>query len=174
LLDWETQNIDAYLKEGISHYVDKINSSNDEDKLPRLNEKELAIGSFRYFRRSVLYELNALVEHWLLTFSSDIEDGTYFDNDNLKRTRSQSIKIIREKYSIDFSLIPGNQNVEKLKGIVNSLKHRGGYDFTDFSKSIPEIRFAIEDVNTLKTLLNDVIEFLKTILDKILDTLNKK
>jgi hypothetical protein len=169
LLNWELENINFYLLEGIKHYVNRIEQANDDLKLPKLSEKELDIGSFRYFRRSVLYELNSLVEQYLLFFSTDFsEEISFFQNSNLKRSRAQSVKILSKMYGLDVSLLPGFREVEELKEIVNGLKHRGGFDFTDFSKSVPEFRVVKDDTDNLINIQQNVEQFLQMLTQKII------
>jgi hypothetical protein len=156
------------LLEGIKHYTQKIEQADDDLKLPKLSDKDLSIGSFRYFRRSVLYELNSLVEQFLLFYSTDFsEEIASFQKSNLKRSRAQSAKIISEITGLDLSLLQGFHEVEELKEIVNGLKHRGGFDFTDFSKSVPVFRMVKDDIDNLMRIQQGVEQYLIQLTQKL-------
>jgi hypothetical protein len=171
LLNWELDNINSYLQEGLEYYSDKIEQADDKQEFPKLSQKGLAVGSFRYFRRSVLCELNSLVEEYLLFFSTDLaEEIAFFQNSNLKKSRGKSINIISSKYDLDLSLLPGYHDVEEMKEIVNGLKHRGGFDFTDFSKQIPIIKTVNDDADSLSRMMQSVDQFLKALVQKVLET----
>jgi len=40
LINWELDNIFAYLHEGIEYYITRIEKANNDLKLPKLSEKE--------------------------------------------------------------------------------------------------------------------------------------
>jgi hypothetical protein len=71
-------------------------------------------------------------------------------------------------YGLDVSLLPGFREVEELKEIVNGLKHRGGFDFTDFSKSVPEFRVVKDDTDNLIRIQQNVGQFLQMLTQKII------
>jgi len=166
LLNWEIETIEYYFANGLKYYTDlmKKDFPNDEGKF--IGEKDYVIGSFQYFRRSVFYELNAMIEQWLLNASSN--DGEFFDNKNLRRTRAKSVQIIKEKYKIELNDISEFENVEVIRKTVNSLKHRGGFDMTDFSKGIPEFKSVKDDISHLETLKNSAIKFIRELIAVIL------
>jgi len=111
--------------------------------------------------------LNSLVEQYLLFFSTDFtEEIAFFRNSNLKRSRSQSASILLSKYGLNISNLSGFLDVNELKEIVNGLKHRGGFDFTDFSSSIPVFKTISDDTDTLKRLYQGVEQFLKALTQK--------
>lgn len=165
LLNWEIETIEYYFANGLKYYSNLIKKDfSDDGKI--IGEKEYVVGSFQYFRRSILYELNAMIEQWLL-YASSI-DGEFFDNKNLKRTRAKSVQIIKERYKIELSNISEFENVEMIRRTVNALKHRGGFDFTDFSKDIPEFKSVKDDIRHLETLKNSAIKFIKELIATIL------
>ena len=166
LLDWEINTIDYYFQTGLSYYSDLLQERFPENEESIIGEKEYAIGSFQYFRRSILYELNALIEHWLLYASTN--EGDFFDNSNLKRSRASSDKIIKQKYNIELEKISGFKEVELIRETVNSLKHRGGFDFTDYSKGIPEFKTVNDDIERLKVLKDAAIRFIKELVAVII------
>ena len=165
LLNWEIETIEYYFANGMNHYSNLLKKDFvDDGKI--IGEKEYLAGSFQFFRRSVFYELNSMIELWLLNAST--EDGEFFENKNLKRTRAKSVQIIKEKYKIELNQISEFENVEIIRKTVNSLKHRGGFDLTDFSKGIPEFKSVKDDINHLKTLKDSAIKFLKELVAVIL------
>ena len=166
LLKWELDTIEYYFHNGLNYYTELIQGEFSEDPNHIIGVKEYAIGSFKYFRRSVLYELNALIEQWLLIASS--EDGQFFHNQNLKRTRSNTVKTIKQKYVIELDKISGFHGTEMIRKTVNSIKHRGGFDFTDYSKGIPEFKSVKDDIEHLKELKDSAFKFLKELIDVII------
>ncbi|WP_139058998.1 hypothetical protein [Polaribacter vadi] len=108
-----------------------------------------------------------MIEHWLLIASSPY--GEFFDNKNLKRTRTNSISIIEKKYSLELKNMQGYDEVEIIKNSVNGLKHRGGFNFTDYSLGIPEFRSINDDIEHIKKLKNQstvfIIELINTIIN---------
>ncbi len=166
LLKWEIDTIEYYFQNGLKYYTELLQSEFSENPKQIIGEKDYAIGSFKYFRRSVIYELNALIEQWLLTASS--EDGDFFDNTNLKRTRANSVKIIQDKYAIELEKISGFHETETIRRTVNSLKHRGGFDFTDYSRGIPEFKSIKDDIDYLEGLKDSAFKFIKELIDVII------
>jgi hypothetical protein len=165
LLNWEIDTLEYYFANGMNYYSKLLqNDFVDDGKI--MGEKEYLSGSFQFFRRSVFYELNSMIELWLLNAST--KDGEFFDNKNLKRTRAKSIQIIKERYKIELNQISEFENVEIIRKTVNSLKHRGGFDLTDFSKGIPEFKSVKDDINHLKILKEAAIKFLKELVADIL------
>ena len=171
LLDWEIATIDYYFKNGLLHFHELLQKDFPEKEELIIGERDYAIGSFRYFRRSVLYELNALIENWLLYASST--DGDFFDNNNLRRSRGNSVKFIKQKYDIELEKINGFDKVEMVRVTVNSLKHRGGFDFTDYSKGIPEFKIVNDDIEQLETLKEGIFDFIRKLINEIITIENK-
>ncbi|MBX2925155.1 MAG: hypothetical protein KF746_23340 [Chitinophagaceae bacterium] len=167
LLKWEIDTIDFYFENGLANFIKEINNADDTMILPDLSNKDLAIGSFRYFRQSVLYELNALVEHFLQIAAAS-DDALLKSNKNLKRSRNESVKIIMEKYNISIQNLTGYAEIKVLYSTVNALKHRGGFEYTDFSKIIPEFKIADCEINTLKELKAATFQFMKELVNSIL------
>ena len=166
LLNWELKTIYYYFQNGLNYYTELLQKEFTENPSQIIRERDYAIGSFKYFRRSVLYELNALIEQWLLTASS--EDGDFFENTNLKRTRRNSVNIIRQKYNIELDKISGFHETDTIRKTVNSLKHRGGFDFTDYSKGIPEFKSVEDNIEHLKVLKDSTFKFVKELIDVII------
>jgi hypothetical protein len=128
LLKWEKENIDYFISVNLEFYNQLIdNAKFDFPELPNLNERTKALGSFRYFKNSVLYELNALVELYLIWAAADGALGS--KKVNLSRTRAEASNIILEKYNIKISDLPCFSDIRKLYSAVNANKHRGGFDF---------------------------------------------
>ena len=67
LLNWELETIDYYFQNGLNYYMGLLQKEFTENPSQIIGERDYSIGSYKYFRRSVLYELNALIEQWLLT-----------------------------------------------------------------------------------------------------------
>ena len=166
LLNWEIETIEYYFQNGITYYSTLLQKKFKENAEQIIGEKEYAAGSFQYFRRSVLYELNALIEQWILTASTN--DGDFFDNKNLKRSRANSVKILKQRYNIELEKISGFTEVELIRTIVNSLKHRGGFDFTDYSKGLPEFKTVNDDIQHLSVLMKAAIKFIKELIAVII------
>lgn len=166
LLDWEINTLENYFQKNLDFYIQEISVADDTLNFPKLSNKYLAIGAFGYFRQSVLYELNALVEHYLLMGADD--GSGLLSNENLKRSRAESIKTISVKYKIDISNLPGYTEVKKLYSTVNALKHRGGFDFTNFSRSIPEFKRVDDNIETLKLFKDASFKFVKELVNSIL------
>lgn len=166
LLQFEIDTIEYYFKNSLAYFDELIQKKSLDDNNEPFSEMDKIIGSFRYFRRSILYELNGLIEHWLLIASSPY--GDFFDNKNIKRSRASSIKIIEEKYSIDISKIKGFDEVEILKNNVNGLKHRGGFDFTDYSLEIAEFKSINDDIEHITFLKNETSKFILKLINKII------
>ena len=167
LLTWEIDTIDFYFEKGLANFIHVYNNANDEMKFPKLSDKSLAIGAFRYFRQSVLYELNAMVEHYLQIASTG-DESILLSNKLLKRGRSESIKIIFEKYNIDIQNLAGYSSIKALYSIVNALKHRGGYEQTDFSGKIPRIKSVNSDIDSLREIKEASYQFVKSLVNSIL------
>jgi hypothetical protein len=172
LLNWEIEAIEFYVEKASTFFIKEIDNADDEIRLPSWSKKSLANAAFRYFRQSVLYELNALVEHYLQIAAAD-ESGLLASNENLKRSRSESIKVILEKYNINIRNLTGYDEVKQLYSIVNALKHRGGFEYTDFSKVIPETRLAKTEIRKLKELKAGVYIFVRELINSILLIENK-
>ena len=51
---------------------------------------------------------------------------------------------------------------------VNALKHRGGFECTDFQKSIPQIKTVESDINTVEVIKDGVFEFLTAFIITVL------
>ena len=166
LLNWDLETIEYYFQNGLNYYLELFKKKFPDNPERIIGEKDYAIGSFKYFKRSVLYELNSLVEEWLLMASTN--DGDFFDNNNLKRTRADSAKNIRLKYNIELDRITGFNEVEQIKKTVNSLKHRGGFDFTDYSKGIPEFKSVKDDIDSIKLFKDSTFRFLKELINVII------
>lgn len=162
LLNWEIETIEYYFQNGLTYYSTLLQKKFKENAEQIIGEKEYASGSFQYFRRSVLYELNALIEQWILTASTNY--GDFFDNKNLKRSRANSVKILKQKYNIELEKISGFTEVELIRTTVNSLKHRGGFDFTDYSKGLPEFKTVNDDIQHLTVLMKAAIKFIKELI----------
>ncbi|AOW18407.1 hypothetical protein LPB03_13505 [Polaribacter vadi] len=167
LLQFEIDTIEFYFQNSHLYFQNLIQKKSLIDKNEPFSEMDKVIGSFQYFRRSILYELNAMIEHWLLIASSPY--GEFFDNKNLKRTRTNSISIIEKKYSLELKNMQGYDEVEIIKNSVNGLKHRGGFNFTDYSLGIPEFRSINDDIEHIKKLKNQstvfIIELINTIIN---------
>lgn len=166
LLEWELDTIESYFRNGLQFHIEQIKSADDTFSLPKLSAKDLAIGAFGYFRKSILYELNALVEHYLL-MGADNGAGL-LSNSNLKRSRAECIGIIKDEYNIDISCLRGYKEIKELYSTVNAIKHRGGFDFTDFSKPIPEFKMVRDDIDVLKALKGGTYTFIKELVNAIL------
>ncbi len=133
LLKWHRDSIEFYFNHGFDFYLNLIDSADETMNLPNLSNRDLAVGSFRFFKNSIFYELNAMVEEYFLYAASKTESFLE-TNSNLKKNRSECIRLIYEKYKIDIQNLPGNSEIMELYSIVNGLKHRGGMDFSDFSR----------------------------------------
>jgi hypothetical protein len=171
LLRWEKENIEYFISVTMKFYKELIdNAKFDFPELPNLDERSKALGSFRYFKNSVLYELNALVELYLIWAAAD--GGISTKKVNLIRTRAEASNIIHEKYNIKISDLPGFSDIRKLYSAVNANKHRGGIDFpisrNILGSTIQETKtldFHIEEILNLK---ESVFTFLEALVNMIL------
>lgn len=166
ILIWEIEDLDNYIQNGIKYFIDNVNKDYADSNSRIRGEKEQAEASFRFFRRSILYELNALIEHWLLIASSD--DGAFFDVNNLKRSRIDSVKFINTKYKISLKAISGFKEIELIKDIVNSLKHRGGYSIPDNSKVLVEFKSVEDSIEHILYLKESAFKFIKELISVII------
>lgn len=171
LLRWEKENIEYFISINLDFYTDLINNAKiNFPELPYLDERTNAIGSFRYFKNSVLYELNALVELYLVWAAA--EGALAIKKANLNRTRAEASNIILEKYNIKISNIPGFDDIRRLYKIVNALKHRGGIDFPNSTSILGStilefntVEFETEEILNIK---NRVFIFLDAFVNMIL------
>ncbi len=167
LLSWDIDALDYYFEKGIVKYISEYNDANDEMNLPKLSDKQLAFSAFQFFRQSILYELNALIEHYLQIASAG-DEPILLSNSLLKRGRSESIKTIYERYNIDITNLTGYSDIKKLYSMVNALKHRGGFQPTDFSKVIPQFKHVSIDFDSLKELKESSFSFIRSLVNAIL------
>ena len=166
ILGWEIEDLDNYIQNGLKYYIE-ILKKDYVDSTDRIRgEIHHASASFRYFRRSILYELNALIEHWLLFASSD--DGTFFDDNNLKRSRSNSIEKISIKYQIPLDTISCFEEIKLIKEMVNSLKHRGGHSFTDYSETLIKFNSVDDSIEHILYLKESAFKFIKELISAII------
>jgi hypothetical protein len=166
ILGWEIEDLEYYIQNGLKYNIEILKKDYADTKDRIRGEKEQATASFRIYKRSILYELNALIEHWLLFASSD--DGTFFDDNNLKRSRSDSIKIISIKYQIPLNTISCFEEIELIKTMVNSLKHRGGYSFTDYSEAGNKFNSVNDSIEHILYLKESAFKFIKELISAII------
>lgn len=171
ILGWEIEDLEYYIQNGFNNYIEIINKDYGDSKDRIRGEMEQAQASFRFYRRSILYELNALIENWLLIASSD--DGAFFDANILKRSRSDSVKIINTKYQIPLKAISGFEEIELINEIVNSLKHRGGYSFPDNSNAFVEFKSVEDSIEHILYLKESAFKFIKELISAIIITENE-
>lgn len=164
---WELDTIEYYFEKGLSFFINEIEAADDTMMLPGLSQKSLAIGSFDFFRQSVFYELNALVEHYFQIAAAGNE-SLLSSNKHLKRGRSEAVKTIMQQYNIQVRDIIGFAEVKQLYSTVNALKHRGGFECIDFSCIVPELRRADTEIETLKQLKDATFQFVTTLVNTIL------
>jgi hypothetical protein len=171
LLRWEKENIEYFITVNLEFYTNLINNAKiGYPELPYLDERTNAIGSFRYFKNSILYELNALVELYLVWAAA--EGALATKKTNLLSTRAKASNILLKKYNIDISNIPGFDNIRVLYKTVNALKHRGGIDFPKsiniLGSTVLEFKTVELDFEEILNIKNNVFSFLDALVNMIL------
>lgn len=163
-VEWELQASRRFLREAIHHFDTRLSEVQNDSSASEglLTEREELQGARRLVLESVVYQLNAIIDFFLLAcapgspFVGEVPTAAELTK-RLTRSRTDLIKEVERRHSLKVSDLAGWHEIEWLRESANALKHRGGsLGFVETPIGIPMNSGVQLDVERLASCIDGV------------------